>query len=159
MKCPCQDKIIVRGQFLEPGLELSVVDETTSLVDYDERKNRPSFWVSVSLNKKESLITQPADVHCSWPMLWPEGLSVLTRSTRRRATSVSARSHCRLLLLPSSSNIRRRCRYYSPRQSSNCTTWRCRHRFQSSNHRPGRCQEPATCAGFASLASGIRHIT
>lgn len=43
MKCPCQDKIIVRGQFLEPGLELSVVDETTSLVDYDERKNRPSF--------------------------------------------------------------------------------------------------------------------
>ena len=53
MKGACEDEVVVRGQFLEPGLELSVVDETTSLVDDDERKDRPILFESlVSSGKK-----------------------------------------------------------------------------------------------------------
>lgn len=36
-----QDEVVVCGQLAQAGLELALVDQTTSFVDDDERKNGP----------------------------------------------------------------------------------------------------------------------
>lgn len=45
MKGTGKDKVIVGGEFAQAGLELALVDQTSGLVNDNEREDGPGWWL------------------------------------------------------------------------------------------------------------------